>query len=228
MNFKDIIKNIDYAETKRTKFLTLTEQTQIKNYFKGANYLLTGGYKNPEMKRFLLNTEEEMITCFKIEYNSTFLTLSHSNILGSLLSLGIERNVIGDIIPELGVFYCISEIKDYLLNEFRMIANSAIALKEIEGSSLERTINLEEHKDFIDSLRLDLVVSRIASVSRDKAKLMIENDLIKVNHLVSNKHTTLLKEEDIISIRKHGRFQIIDTKKRSKKNKILLIYGKFI
>lgn len=228
MNFQDIIKNIDYSEIKITKFLNSEEQAQIKNAFKGANYSLEGGYSNPEYKRFLLNTEEALITCFKITYNDSFLTLSHANILGTLLSLGIERNTIGDILPDQAVFFCISEIKDYLLQEFTKISHSPITLKEIDGTYIKRVINLEEHKTFIDSMRLDLVVSRIAQVSRDKAKFMIENDLIKLNHQITTKATKLVEENDIISIRKHGRFQVINTQKRSKKNKIVLIYGKFI
>ncbi len=57
---------------------------------------------------------------------------------------------------------------------------------------------------------------------------MIIDDLIKVNHLISNKNTKNLNEEDIISIRKYGRYIIKDTKNTSKKGKIVVKYGKYV
>ncbi len=228
MKFEDIIKNINHSDIKLTKFLNLSEQAQVKNHLKYADFQLIGGYQNPEYKRLLLNTNDPEITCFKIIYNKNFLTLTHSNILGTFLSKGLERNTIGDILAEDDIFFCISEIKEYLLQEFTMISNTKVSLQEIDGTDYKRTINLQEDKTFIDSMRLDLVVSKIANISRDKAKYFILNDFVKVNHLITLKPTKTIKEEDIISIRKYGRFQIIDTKKRSKKNKIILIYGKFI
>ena len=228
MEFKDKIKNINPKSTYLSKFLNSDEQRMIINQFKNTDYQLVGGYINPEYKRFLLNVDDPKITCFYIEHNSNYLTLTHRNILGTLLSLGIERNTIGDILVEESVFFCTSEIKDFLLQEFTAIAHQPINLKEIDGTHVKRQIKLEEYQSFVDSMRLDLVISRICAISRDKAKLMIENELIKVNHQVTLKPTKLIQEDDILSIRKHGRYIITDTSKRSKKNKIMMIYHKFI
>ncbi len=80
----------------------------------------------------------------------------------------------------------------------------------------------------VSSLRLDSIVSKITKKSRNISSLMIEDDLIKVNHLTSNKYTKLVNEEDVISIRKYGRFIIKDTKSTSKKGKIVVKYGKYV
>ncbi len=228
MNFIDKIKHYTPNTITTTKFLTLTEQAQLSNKCKYIDYSLYGGYPNAEYKRGFINTDIKDIICYKILYNRNFLTLTHQNVLGSILALNIERNTVGDILVEEDAFFVTGELKDYIKNEFTAIGKHTIDLIEIDGSNLTRTIHLDEHKQFIDSMRLDLVVSKITKQSRINAKTMIENDFIKVNHLVSNKPTKELIEEDIISIRKYGRFVILDTKNRSKKDKIVLKYGKYV
>lgn len=226
MDFKERIKNIDPFRPYKTKFLTLTEQAQIKNMFNDV--LLEGGYPSSERKRAYFNLEPVDITCFKIIYNDSFLTLTHQNVTGSLMSLNIKREVIGDILVEHDAFFVIGEQKDFIKQEFTKVGNVSIALEEIDGFLLNRTISLLEDTIYVDSLRLDLVVSKIAKKSRNEATLMIENDFVKVNHLVKNKNTFLLKDKDVLSIRKFGRFQLLDTKKTSRKGKIILKFGKFI
>lgn len=226
--FLDTIKHYTHSTITKTKFLNLTEQAQLQNYVKDINYSLYGGYEGAELKRAFINTEVSDIICFRILYNQNFLRLSHQNILGSILSLGIDKNTIGDILVEHDCFFVIGELKDYIRQEFTSIGKVSITLEEIQPDFKQVEKKLEEHKMFIDSLRLDLVVSRIAGISRNEAKIMIENDFVKVNHIVCNKPTKELQEEDLLSIRKKGRFVLSDTKKRSKKNKIMCIYHKFV
>jgi RNA-binding protein YlmH len=228
MEFKDRIKHITNDSYTVTLFLTLQEQAQVKHKLKDVNYTLFGGYPNSERKRLYVNQEPFDITCFKIRYNSQFLTLTHQNILGSLLSLNIKKEAIGDILAKEDCFFMIGELEDFILNEFKMINNRPIELEIIDGSTVFREIELEEHIAYVDSLRLDLVVSRIAKKSRNESTMMIENELVSINHVVVTNKNKVVKENDILSIRKHGRFRVLDTSHTSKKGKIVLKYGKFI
>ncbi len=230
ITFIDKLKNI-IANKKpvHTKFLTSTEQAQLTSYLKDKSILkLDGGYPDSELKRanFYCN-EDIMITCFKIHYNKKYLTLTHQNILGTLLSLSITRDSIGDILSEDGIFFVISELREYILKELTIISNVKIELEEINGSNVKRHIKLKETISSIDSLRLDLVVSKICKISRKESNVFIESDLVKVNHVIVNKNTKLIGDNDILSIRKYGRFIILDTSKTSKKGKIIMKYGKF-
>lgn len=231
ITFKDKLKNIiENGKPVRTKFLTSSEQAQLKNSVKDKSILkLEGGYPNSELKRANFYCDEDiMITCFKINYNKKYLELTHQNILGTLLSLSITKDSIGDIISEDGIFFIISELKDYIIKEFTSISNVKIELEEINGSNVKRQVKLEETTSYIDSLRLDLIVSRICKMSRKESIAYIEADFVKVNHFVVNKNTKLIVDNDILSIRKYGRFIILDTSKTSKKGKIIIKYGKFV
>ncbi len=233
MEFSDRVKS--YLENPlnnsvKTKFLTLTEQAIIKNTLKNKVFFkFYGGYKNSELKRAVIYKDSNpSITCFKIIYNEKYLNLTHQNILGTLLSLSITKDSIGDILPSDDVFFITSELKDFIINEFVKINNVSIELIEYDGSDLERNILLDINSFTVSSLRLDSIVSKIIKKSRSIASQMIIDDLIKVNHLVSNKNTKYLNEEDIISIRKYGRYIIKDTKNTSKKGKIVVKYGKYV
>ena len=228
MKFKDKIKHYDQTTVTKTRFLTLAEQALLIASLKNISYTLFGGYDNAELKRAYINTDVDSITCFKILYNKQFLPLTHQNILGSLLSLNIEKDTIGDIIVEHECFFVISELKDYIMQEFTSIGRHSIQLEEIDGSTVNRTISLEEHTVFTDSMRLDLIVSKLSGYSRLEAKYLIENEMIKVNHTIATKPTRELHINDVLSIRKKGRFILLDNTNRSKKNKIVLKYGKFI
>ena len=233
MEIKDKVKGylVNPLKTSvRTKFLTLTEQAILINTLKNKVFFkLDGGYSNSELKRAVLYIDDEaFITCFKINYNKKYLSLSHQNILGTLLSLSITKESIGDILASEDVFFITSELKEYIINEFIKINNVAITLEEIDGSNLVRNIELEMSSFTVSSLRLDSIVSKITKNSRNEALNMINNDLVKVNYLISNKSTKSIKEEDVISIRKYGRFIIKDTKNTSKKGKIIVKYGKYV
>ncbi len=95
----------------KTKFLTLTEQAIIKNTLKNKVFFkFYGGYENSDLKRALLYRDSDpFITCFKIIYNEKYLSLTHQNILGTLLSLSITKDSIGDILASDNVFFIISE-----------------------------------------------------------------------------------------------------------------------
>lgn len=233
MEFKD--KVLGYLEnplnsTVRTKFLTQTEQSTLKNILKNKIFFkFDGGYENSELKRAIIFSDNDsFITCFKVIYNKKYLTLTHQNILGTLLSLSITKDSIGDILADQDIFFITSELKGFIINEFVKISNVGIELIEIDGSDINREILLEMNSFTLSSLRLDSIVSKITNTSRLKATILIQNDLVKVNHMISNKNTKYIGEEDIISIRKYGRFIIKDTNNTSKKGKIIVKYGKYV
>lgn len=229
--FQDKLQNIrQNKEPVLTKFLTATEQAQIKGVIRNElDYVLDGGYPDAERKRAKFYDDDNiMITCFKISYNGNYLTLSHQNVLGSLMALQIQREAIGDIIVPDGVFFVISELKEYILREFTMIGSIPITLEETNGRNVKHHVSLQEFTSYMDSLRLDLVISRITKLSRKQSVEYIENDMIKVNQLITTKHTKILGENDVISIRKYGRFILLDTSRTSRKGKIIVKYGKYV
>ncbi|MBN2604521.1 MAG: hypothetical protein JXR62_01700 [Bacilli bacterium] len=213
-----------------TKFLTLSEQAVVNNMLKNRiPYQLFGGYTGAEKKRLAMFDQDDFqITCFQISKNDKFVDLTHQNILGTLMSLSISIDSIGDIIAEDGIFFVISDLEAFIIQEFTHINHVPLTLEIIRDVKLDRVARFDEKSCSVSSLRLDAVISKITNLSREESSVLIQNDLVKINHLVVNKNIKLVTENDVISIRKYGRFQIFDTSKKSKKGKIILKYGKYL
>ena len=118
-----------------TKFLDETELhellTLIKNNYE---YVIEGGYDNSERNRVIISPYEDVnlddfeISILKIEYPQKFIKINHRNVLGTIMSLGINRNTIGDIIitdTETSSIYVIvvKEMVAYLQNYLTSINN---------------------------------------------------------------------------------------------------------
>jgi len=227
ITFKDRINNIlENNKSVSLRFLSLEEQTHLTRL---KEVVLYGGYPDAEKKRaYFFQDIQRNIICFRIIYNKKYLTLSHQNILGTLLSNSITHDSIGDILPRQGLFFVTKEISKEIIQSFTKINNVAIELELYNKEQIETEKELEESSTTLDSLRLDLVISKICNISRSKANEMIEKELIKINHRIITKSTTLVKELDTISIRRFGRYMINNTQNRSKKGKIILKYAKYV
>ncbi len=225
--FTDKITNIlENNKSVSLRFLSLKEQTHLT---RKKDVLLYGGYPDAEKKRaYFYQDIQDDIVCFKIVHNQKYLELTHQNILGTLLSNSITTDSIGDILPKQGLFFVTKEISKEIIQSFTKISNVAIELEVYNKEDIISEKELEELRTTLDSLRLDLVISKICKISRSKANVMLMKELIKINHQVLTKSTITIKEFDTISIRKYGRFIIKDTKNTSKKGKIIVKYGKYV
>lgn len=230
MNLIDrCIHSIEQQKPTLFRFLSLSDQQALQSIAK-KKIQFYGGYEEAEYKRaFLLqNIDASTITCFHITYDERYVTLTHQNILGTLLSLSIARDAIGDILPKQAVFFVVSELQEEIKRSFTSISRVPITLNIIDGRIVHSEQEYSYHRTTISSSRLDSIVSSIANISRKQATEMIQNELVKVNHTIDNKPTRQIKEATILSIRRVGRFEIQDMSGRSRKGKIIVKYRKFV
>lgn len=152
--------------------------------------------------------------------------IAHKDVLGSLLSLGIKREKVGDIIinGEAIYFYIRNEILDYVLLNLEKIKNYGVDLEVIDlETPLARTIDYEEKLVTCASARLDLVLANVYNLSRSDAKNAIEAGLVKINYKVTYKISETLDVGDLVSMRRRGRFIVGDYLGLSKKDKLKLV-----
>ena len=89
-------------------------------------------------------------------------------------------------------------------------------------------MKFEEYKYIVSSDRLDSVVSALIRKSREKAKDFINAGFVNVNYQTIEDFTYLCNNNDILSLRTHGRYRIIDIEKNKKSGKIIIKVKKFI
>ena len=157
-------------------------------------------------------------------------TLSHRDFLGSLMALGIKRETVGDILAEEGraVVFLTIEVKNFVLTQIKKIGRVGVTLTEGFCEPLPQSDKLAEFKDTVASNRLDCVVSSLCSVSRGNAAELIENGFVSVNSVVTEKATKLITDGDIITVRGKGKFIITSLSAKTKKQRTVLEYKKYI
>ncbi|MBP3635646.1 MAG: hypothetical protein J6J17_04270 [Bacilli bacterium] len=159
------------------------------------------------------------------------IPLRHQDILGTLYSLNISSEMFGDVIVDNDKYYIIilNLIDNYINQNLNMIKNSNIKLEP-------RSINIlknyeqkyEEYEIIASSLRIDTVVARITNINRQKIIDKIKNKEIIINYEVLTKSSYILKEGDIFSIKKYGKYKFIGVTKQTKKNNYVIKYLKYI
>ena len=208
----------------------------IKAYIPGSYKQISfdGGYMEAERKIWIVENEYSESNCpivllkFKI---GKFGNLGHRNVLGTLMSKGIKRELIGDIIvnDDGGYILCKKEISDYLMFNVDKISNASIKLDLCDFSELDGFERAFEYiNETVASLRLDSVCSKGFNIKRDDAKSFILGNKVYVNYELENNTSKKINENDIISIRGYGKIVFDSVLGKTKKDRYKIVIRKYI
>lgn len=165
----------------------------------------------------------------KIENTSKFSKLAHRDFLGGILSLGIERNKIGDLLVDENVCYVPvhEDIEGFILYNLDKIAKVVCKVSVIDKIELIPKFKFKEEIILISSLRIDGVVSKITNLPRAKSTTMIEQGQVLINYVKIKDKSYELKGEERITIRGFGKFIIGDSVGNSKSGRMKVIIKKY-
>ncbi len=157
--------------------------------------------------------------------------LTHREIMGSLFGLNIDSELFGDIIITNNHYYImlVTSIYNLIINEYHQVGSHNIKLKEVPLNTIkDYTKSYESIELIVSSLRIDNVISSIIGTSRENIKKKFLNDEIVLNYEICHKLNYLLKQSDIFSIRKYGKYKYLGIIKDTKKGNYLITCHKYI
>lgn len=239
-------RTLDWAEMSEERYVTkysffLDERQcelneKILASVKFENYLLWGGYENAERK----------ILCVAAPYSDidkkdfpvvpvTFTyrdedRLSHRDFLGSLMSLKISRDSVGDILVGTGktsVFLRDSVVHD-VIDNISKIGRTGVKSSVGFDETLVVEREFSEISGTVASLRLDSVISLALKISREKASALIRSGLAEVNHTMADSPKKLICEGDKFSVRGFGKFLFKSVNGATKKDRLHITVCKYI
>lgn len=210
-----------------TAFLDRLEYKLVISKLKKKEYKVY--YPYPDSEKVILYTKElPKVSLFKIK---SYKKLRHQDILGSILSLNLSSSLIGDILIEEDdyYFYILSEMDGFIKENLTRIGNASINLEKIDVDVLKdfKRKYIEE-KMIVSSLRIDNVISKIIGTNRKKVIDKIKEKEIIINYEVLTKNSYTLKEGDIFSIRRYGKYKYIGITNNTKKDHFVIKYLKYI
>lgn len=198
-------------------------------------FLLWGGYAEAErqMLGFFPKGCEPDFALFPL----SALRLSggenpgHRTVLGSLMALGIERNLLGDIAMEAGgpVLFACSSISEYLCLNLTRVGRHKVFLTETPAEDLSVLPKAwEEISGTVASLRLDCVLGLLTGASRTKTEELLRQEMVNLNYSLCKKGSVTLSAGDVLSVRKFGRAELIEVLGETKKGRIRIVLKKYI
>ena len=243
-----ITDKIKFSKNKITnsEFLNEYQIRMIENELKRnrfTNYFFEGGYENAESKILVAYPEvlgeniarenvNNILKAIKIELpNEIHGKLQHRDYLGTVMSFGLVRERIGDIIVHEDSAYIIvlEENANYLKSSFeyeKRFKKAKISIVDINEIKT-KPIEFEEITISVNSVRLDSVISEIIKTSRRIAQEFLEEEKVYINYVVETKSTKTIKEKDILIIRGKGKFIVDEFLGRNKKDKEIIKIKKY-
>ena len=233
---RDVARLCDkYRTAKFSKFLDGREQALLEK--NGISGTLFGGYAGAERKIFGVfpDWQETDHSLFPIELLRVNKKgdgeLSHRQYLGTVLSLGIERDKVGDILTDENgayIFLC-SDISDFVRENLSKVGRIGVFA---DFSDMEKLVLPERKFETIEcvaaSMRLDAVLAGLLGKSRNEVKNLILSGRVSVNHFETTKTDFLINEEDLLSIRGFGRAELSEIGAKTRSDRVHLTFKKFI
>ena len=162
----------------------------------------------------------------QINYPEKFVSIQHQHVLGTLMSLGIEREQVGDIlVGDTIQFVLTKQLESYIMMELTKIKGATVKLDSIPFKDMiQSKENWNIHHSTVSALRLDVVLKEMIRKSRSIAKQLIEKKRVKVNHTLIDSPDFQLQNNDLLSIQGFGRARIVDIGGKTKKEKVHITY----
>ena len=255
-HLEDLCRRTEQGMPGVTNFLSPREAHYAVAYLRrqGREPFLFGGYGEAERQKLYLLPDylaeygipTERADSFLAELGldcelaalriegSGYRVLTHRDFLGSLLALGLERSVLGDILVDgeqgkSAVLFCNAVLVPFLREELKQVANDKVRVRELPLSEVtvppRRVMPIH---DTVASPRLDAVVAALCGLSREKARDTVCGGMVELNFEGEERPDRTVEAPALLSVRGVGRFRILSLSEVTKKGRLRLSAEKFL
>lgn len=150
--------------------------------------------------------------------------LTHRDFLGSLMNLGIKRELLGDIVikDNCGYLLCLEQISDYIVENLTRIKHTSVKAQVLD--SIPELLNIEpdETNIIVSSRRADVLIAAVYKLSRSEASRLFQSGKVFINSKQTENTSYSLKDNDIVSVRGFGRFAMSSDIRTTKKDRLVV------
>lgn len=215
-------------------FLDLHEQAiaqqHLRQFSTDYTFAFYGGYTEAERSflcispsYYAVSDDDYPFDCIGFTYRSQ-KAITHRDVLGTLMSLGITRDSVGDILCGVGlsVAFVRREVVRFVCEQISRIGGEGVTIHIPYDGVLPISNEYEEIRATIASPRLDGVLKALLSCSREQAAAYISRGMVTLNHCVAESISKTIHVDDALSIRGYGRYTIDQIGPETKKGRLLL------
>lgn len=221
-----------------TEFLTLAEQDVLLHLSRcNVPVRLDGGYDGAERKIAVFGSSDlcgydmpSPIVCIAIcpVLQKFAGTLSHRDFLGSVMGLGIRREMLGDILvhDNCGYLFCLDSISSYITDQLTQVRHATVHCKISPPPAIclspppRQTVN-------VASERLDAIIAAVYHLSRSDAQRYFGQEKVFVNSRLTGSPAGTPRAGDIVSVRGLGRFVYDGIDQATRKGRLRIFVRKY-
>lgn len=210
------------------RFLTGEERAMAVHMAReaGVQAAFEGGWADAERVQVCFHpswAEAEFTAVWlEIRWAAKFARVGHSDLLGSLMALGMDRSFFGDLIAleDRAYLYALPEVAQRLPAEWDKAGSVPLRVTLLEEPPVFEAPRGEEMRDTVASLRLDSILASGMRTSRAKAAEMIRAGLVSVEHAPEERIDRLLTAGQLLSVRGFGRIRLLEVGERTRKDRL--------
>lgn len=218
-----------------SEFLTLAQQDELMRVERSlpCPVQLYGGLPAAERKIAVFGSEElcaspaaPPIVCVRIEpVRQKFAdALTHRDFLGSLMALGIRREVLGDIavLSNVGYLICLDSVSGYIADNLTEVRHTSVRCALCEMPE-EVALPPEPVELVVASERLDAAVAAVFRLSRSEAQELISSERVFISGRMARSPSAEIRDGSVISVRGLGRFIYEGILRETRKGRLRII-----
>ncbi len=205
--------------------------------FDGLQADFNGGYEGAERQRAVFRHEDFRgtpaweIAVVAAAWKDAFTHISHRDVLGAVMGLGLERETIGDIQIQQGTarIVVVENMADFLLQNCVQLGAAHVQCSLDDLTSLApREERCKEIRATVASLRVDSIAAAGFGMSRSRAASDIAAEKLKLNWQSVKNASQSVKEGDMLSMRGRGRLEVTEIRGQTKKGRISVLLHRYL
>ena len=214
-----------------SRFLDPAQALHAAHFAKeyGAGFSLWGGYEGAERViacfyplHEQVEHDQYPIVCLHSRYAEKFCSISHRDLLGSFMSLGLTRSCLGDIIIVGADIYLFAheQTAGFIAQSMVSAGRTPLRLSILDEIPTMPEPEGTRFSAVVSSLRLDGVIAAAYRLSRSESAELIRAGLVKIDHAVCERVDAVVRENTLFSIRGKGRIRLISVDGMTRKQRI--------
>ena len=226
-----------------TQFLSPAQRAALEPLLNACGHpkhLFHGGFEGAERTVcvFLPDWQEEEdwnaaeeLAAIEAVYPPTGADLTHRDLLGGLMGIGLTREKVGDILvgETAAQIVCLKDAAPIILSQFDQAGRYRLKLKEILLSELSPApAEVKVVHDTVSTLRLDAVLASGFSLARGKAADAIAGGRVSINHRECVKPDKPVEEGDVFTCRGLGKCVLKTVGGQSRKGRIIIELERYL
>ena len=221
-----------------TRFLDPAQAREAEGFARSAGARLTcwGGYERAERviacfhpEGDIPQREEFPIACLRSGFNARFCSLSHRDLLGAFMALGLTRACVGDMIIEDAnvILFATRQTAGFIVDGLTSAGKAALRFEQLEDVPAIPEPEGSTFHAVVSSMRLDAVLAAAYRLSRAGAADQIHAGLVKLDHLPCERVDAQVPEGAMLSLRGRGRVRLTSVDGTTKKQRIGVTFFRY-